>query len=489
MSVNFLLLTNVSSPIWQRSIGAYQIADHCRKFDISCQIIDFTDLFKVEELENLLNLCIDGDSLAIGVSTTFYANKNSKGKFISADRRTKQSLPDNITSLLVNFKKKYPKLKIIAGGANSYQLEDHDLFDTVFHGYSDQAVVDYLLSLKGLASKKIFPKKKNTTIIDGKTSDFDIKTLNHKWSEQDCILPGETLPIEISRGCIFKCTFCAYPLNGKKKLDYLRDPELIKEELIYNYEKFGVTNYYFTDDTFNDSTTKLEQLHKVITSLPFKIKFVTYLRLDLLYAHKEQINLLKEMGLGSAFFGIETLNHSSGKIIGKGMKPEIIKKFLLELYYNHWEEEIPITCSFIVGLPGETIESVNSTREWCKTTPINDLWFPLYIGKHSYYKSEFDKNYDQYGYRLDQDDNWFTEDMNYHQALELSESFNSEGLYNDNTPSTWFLFALLSYGFTIDELKNTKLKDLHWPRILMRKYANFMKYKKKLLTEIQKLQC
>ena len=130
-------------------------------------------------------------------------------------------------------------------------------------------------SLKGITPKRMYPTKNNQIIIDGKSSHFDITTLNHQWHSKDCILPGETLPIEISRGCIFKCNFCSYPLNGKKKFDYLRDPALIKEELIYNYENFQTTNYFFADDTFNDSTLKLESLHKVITELPFKIKFVT----------------------------------------------------------------------------------------------------------------------------------------------------------------------------------------------------------------------
>jgi radical SAM superfamily enzyme YgiQ (UPF0313 family) len=484
--MDLVLLTNVSSPIWQRSIGAYQVAGHCRQAGFSSQVIDFTDLFKESELEKLLSLCVDANTLAIGVSTTFYSNKNSKGKFVSADRSVKQSLPETIIKVLGKLKQQYPNLKIIAGGANSFQLEGHQLFDAVFHGYSEQSVVEYLQEIKQLVPRRLYPVKGSTAIVDGKSAHFDITDLGHSWHDIDCILPGETLPIEISRGCIFKCTFCAYPLNGKKKFDYLRDPELIKQELIYNYENFGTTNYFFTDDTFNDSTLKLERLHKVITELPFKIKFVTYLRLDLLYAHKEQIQLLKEMGLGSAFFGIETLNHQSGKTIGKGMNPNIVKEFLLDLYYNHWQELIPITCSFIVGLPWETKESVVNTREWCKTTPLNDLWFPLYIGTDSHYKSEFDSNYEKYGYQLDIDGEWLSETMTQAQALEISESFNSEGLYNDNTPSSWFLFGLLSYGFNISEIKNQKLKDMHWPSMLLKKYKLFNQYKQKLITILQR---
>jgi radical SAM superfamily enzyme YgiQ (UPF0313 family) len=251
-----------------------------------------------------LSKLIGPETLAIGVSTSFFYNANTKKKFISASRTFETVIPDYIRSLLERIKREN-KIKIIAGGANSYQIKNDDLFDTVMHGYSEQTVVNYLNSLKS-GKKNIYPKIGTTEYIDGSMDHFDIETLEHRWDKDDCVLESETLPIEISRGCIFKCKFCSYPLNGKKKFDYLRDPERIKQELIYNYENFKTTNYFFTDDTFNDSTFKLEQLHKVITELPFNIKFVTYLRLDLLYAHPEQINMLYEMGLGSAFFGIES---------------------------------------------------------------------------------------------------------------------------------------------------------------------------------------
>jgi radical SAM superfamily enzyme YgiQ (UPF0313 family) len=486
MHTEFILLTNVASPIWQRAIGAYQVAHHCRQAGITCQVIDFTDLFKIEELEEIITSLIDKGTLALGISTTFFYNQDTRSRFVSAVRTLEQILSEKLRNLVIEIKARYPHIKIVGGGANSYHIEDDPLFDVIFHGYSEQSVVEYLQSLKGDIPKRLWPKKNGTEIIDGKHSNFDINTLDHFWHPDDCVLEGETLPIEISRGCIFKCSFCSYPLNGKKKFDYLRDPLLIKDELVKNFENFGTTNYFFTDDTFNDSTFKLEQLHKVITDLPFKIKFVTYLRLDLLHAHKEQVTLLKEMGLGSAFFGIETLNHESGKIIGKGMKPTVVRDFLLDVYYNHWASQIPITCSFIIGLPKETEDSVRATHAWCKTTPINDLWFPLFIKKNSHFKSEFDVNYHKYGYTLDDEDGWKNDLMNYKRALEIAEEFNNRGLYNENTPSSWLLFSLLSYGYSINDLKDQQLQDVHWPSIALKKFKLFKQYKEKLLTVVQR---
>jgi tRNA A37 methylthiotransferase MiaB len=476
MSVDLVILTNTAGPVWQRSIGAYQVASHCRDHGFSCQVIDFTDHFSLEEINSLLDKFVDQSTLAIGVSTSFYFNETTKKKFISADRNFETVIPTTIRQSLEQIKSKYPGLKLLAGGAQSHQIKNDSLFDAIFHGYSEQSVVEYLINIKK-KTKRIWPMQGTTSIIDGAADHFDIEHMDHKWHKHDCVLPKETLPIEISRGCIFKCKFCAYPLNGKKKFDYLRDPEHIKNELVKNYELYGTTNYYFTDDTFNDSTFKLERLHQAITSLPFKIKFVTYLRLDLIYHHKEQINLLYEMGLGSAFFGIETLNHRTGKVIGKGMSPTKVKDFLLDLHDNQWKKEIPITCSFIIGLPHDTENTIRQTHEWCQQSPINDVWFPLFIRSDTHYKSEFDINFAQYGYTIDSDGHWYNDNFTYSKALELAEEFNAHGLYGKNTPSTWFLFALLSYGYDIKDLKNIPASDLPW-----RQYAR----DKKRLFEIYK---
>ena len=197
----------------------------------------------------------------------------------------------------------------------------------------------------------------------------------------------------------------------------------------------------------------------------------------MIYKHQEQIDLLYEMGLGSGFFGIETLNHQTGKTIGKGMHPNKVKDFLVELHDHKWKKEIPITCSFIIGLPYETEKSVRESHEWCKQSPINDVWFPLFIRSDTHFKSEFDVNFSNYGYKLDNNENWSAEFFNYSKALALAEEFNSQGLYGQNTPSTWFLFALLSYGYSIQDLKDIAAKDLPWRQYARDKKRLFEVYK------------
>lgn len=503
MKNDLLIITDTSDPVFQRSIGAYQVAHHARKHGYNTQVIDFASMFDPDDLESIIVKCVSDRTLAIGVSTTFISFDKEpvitdpklgdpKTKLFSS--RKYVSFPYDISNILIRIKEKFPNIKIMAGGANSYRIKDDALVDVVFHGYSEQSVIQYLNGLR-TGNKRIWPKTGNLINIDGSTEHFDIENLDHFWHRTDCVLPKETLPIEISRGCIFKCKFCSYPLNGKKKFDYIRDPIRIRDEMMKNYELYGTTNYFFTDDTFNDSTHKLEALHKVITALPFKINFVSYLRVDLLYAHPEQIQLLYEMGLGAAFFGIETLNPKTGSIIGKGMNPETFKKFVVDLHDNHWKKEIPITCTFIIGLPKESIESVQATFDWCNTAPITSMFFPLLLKEDSHFQSEFDINFEKYGYvkYKEQDPNiehvaqivdmWSNEYMDSTTAEKLSAKFNTERFEDpgNNKLGAFPFFAMLNHGYPIEELRNMYYKDFTPMSILRKKVKLFKIYKEKLL--------
>ena len=483
---NFLILTNTRGSVWQRSIGAYQLAHHCRVHGLTAQVIDFTDLFSLEELMSIVNKFVSNDLIAVGVSTTFYSNTDEEAspivaKNASSNLKSNIDIEDKIKIVLETVKLNSPSIKIIAGGANSWQVANNPLFDAVFHGYSEEAVVKYLKNQKYM----IFPKVGTTSIINGDLEQFNVNALDHRYLPQDIILNNETLPIEIARGCIFKCRFCSYPLNGKKKLDYLRNSNLIKEELEYNYTNFGTTNYFFTDDTFNDSTEKIVELHKIFTSLTFKINFVCYLRIDLLIAHPDQIQLLKEMGLRSVVFGIETFHRSASKVVGKGANPERIKSMLLDLYYKHWNQEVSITCSMIIGLPGESEEHVRKSFNWfrCDGKDLCDSWWPLTINSSGHYRSEFDINHSKYGYRLNTGgEEWVSDTMTHSKAFALSQEFNNIGMFSDNQPGSWMIMAMRSYGYTQEEIMSWSVKNIPWRTLIKKRLRLFSEYKRRLQT-------
>lgn len=360
-----------------KSAGPYRIATELRNHGFSCQIVHLCFYFTKDELEYVCQKYITDETIIVGISTTFWNIQDNQRK------------KDLLKCILTN-QKKSKNARLVVGGTLSAYYKDAIKPDASFDGFAESDFLKYALSLKNKSYKKKF--------------EFTESYIEYK--ENDYVDYQESKVIEIARGCIFKCNFCSYPLNGKKKLDYIKSKETLTQELTYNFEKYGITNYTLSDDTFNDSTEKLEFLHKIFTSLPFKIKFVCYLRLDLINAHREQIKILKEMGLIGAFFGIETFNHEAGKHIGKGLHPEKNKQLLYDLKKYYWNDDVNITIGLISGLPYETMQSHIETLNYisndkeCLVDRIrpSSLNIPNPLLDKYPYKSEFQINALKYGF-------------------------------------------------------------------------------------------
>lgn len=479
MTYDIIIYTNVADFPCQRAIGAYQLASHVRKFGLTVQIIDFTDHFTTEELIDCTEKYIGNNTVAIGVSSTFYLGQTING--FTTDRKQNSFLPDNIISTIIALKNNHPSIKYILGGGNSRKYMFDGLFSAVFHNYSENSFLEYIKELK-LGKKRLWPTNNGTDIIDGEMFPYDVRTLSYQWADNDYIFPKEVLPIEISRGCIFKCKFCNYPYNGKKHLDYLRDPYLIRDELVKNYEKFGTVDYMFGDDTFNDTTYKLEGLYNVIRDLPFRINFSTYLRLDLMHAHQEQIMLLKEMGLAYAFMGIESLDASTGKFIGKSLHPNKVKDMILKLKNEYWKDEVSFQCTFIVGLPTESISSTDKTFQWLTDNKINNYWSPLWINPSKWWKSDIDINYEKYGYRKVSDSYWEHDLMTRDDANQAATRYNSQAIPNQELEMS-VTNSLINLGYDRKFIRKTPFKDLPLDEIKQRSLDKMKLYKNYIKNE------
>jgi radical SAM superfamily enzyme YgiQ (UPF0313 family) len=204
--------------------------------------------------------------------------------------------------------------------------------------------------------------------------------------------------------------------------------------------------------------------------------------LDLLHSHPEQLPLLKELGLKSAFFGIESLNDRTAKFIGKGMNSSKVKDFLLELKNNIWQDDISMLCTFIVGLPYEDIASTDKSFEWTQQAGLNTAWAPLSINANHRYKSDIAINYQKYGYTLLDKNrgNWINSIMTSDDAVSAAARYNSKALPN-NYITSWIAFGLLSYGLhDIDQLGKIKNKNFPSEEYGQRHQYMVAEYKKLL---------
>lgn len=401
-----------------KSWGVYRVASELRKQGMSCQVINYFNRFEQEELDHLINSFISKDTKFVGFSTNFW------DQFKKDD---KQLVLEKTSYVIDQIKKQYPNTRIIVGGNSGKLLIDCDV-EAIFEGFSENDFLPYILENTVNRHNTI----NNVKVFSNIHGKFNFNFSQTIYNKQDIVNKHDAPILEIGRGCIFSCKFCAFNLNGKNKFDYIKDPETLRQELLYNYENFGIQHYMLSDDTFNDSTYKLKLLHEVFTKLPFKIRFNCYLRLDLLNAHPEQIPLLKEMGLIGAFFGIESFYDESAKLIGKGIKGETAKQLLHDLKYKHWGNQVKIGVGLIAGIPYETYDSYNRTIDWI-LDPKNLVEQihpnPLYVSNPKYlppenWEAEFRKNADKYGFYWPTDDMWYWENnigevKNFNEAREI----------------------------------------------------------------------
>jgi hypothetical protein len=414
-----------------RTIGPYQLKHWLSHFGIGSQVIDFCQIFTAQEIVNLIEHFKGPETFAIGISTTFWSGSNG--------------MPENIHDTILMIREKFPELKIIGGGARLPPKISHHLFDHMMSGESEDKLVAWYQEMLGKKGMSLFNKK------------FDITNLSHRFDDRDAIMHGEVLPIELGRGCVFKCKFCAHRNLGKPKHTYQRQHRYLVEEMAYNLENFGTTYYNFLDDTVNEDVDKIRNLSTLSKDLGQQINWTGYLRADLIWAKKETAALLQESGMRTCFFGIETFNPTAASAIDKGWAPKHGKKFLPELYHNIWGGKINMHISLIVGLPGEGVESLNDTLLWALDNPIGWHWFnslTLYTEKKdSETMSEFTKNYDKYGYRNVSDNgHWENDFMTSEKAMEIAQHFNSIAIKSVNRMSSWSSFSAVNLGYNIEDV-------------------------------------
>jgi Radical SAM superfamily len=459
----------------QRNLGPYRIASALEDAGYSTFVLDYCILLTTDEIIEAIEPHLGPETLWVGFSSTFYWLSQEHSNELN-NRSVDYSLESMYFSKyaeikrIMSFVKEKSTAKFIYGGARApFFIVDKNI-DYYVLGNADISTVDITNYISGKVDKiqhfsEVDIDGEKRILID--SNHYPEPTMDnvstHWWNKDYNILSGEALPIELARGCIFKCKFCSYPLLGKKKGTYLRDPEEIKDELIKTWESHGTDTYYITDDTFNDDNDKIEALHKVFTSLPFKLKFSSFLRVDLINRFPHQADLLAEMGLIGVFFGLETMHPKSAVSIGKGLHPNKVKDRLYWLA-EKWKNKVNIESGFILGLPYDDMQYFYELVTWSleKDNPLQAIHFyPLMLfhfgdkkPEYDKYGSEFSINPDVYGYEFDNTVySWKLRDsgLSYKSCLKIAEQYNSLRRPM-NKIGAFAMPTLMNIGVTLEDL-------------------------------------
>lgn len=449
----------------ERVSGAYRIATVLRREGWDVEVVDFFFKWTLPQLKELIiSRCGKNELKWIGFSAT-WINYSS----VEVQHR--------MMDFLQWIKESHPEIKTIAGGQNpSTHFPMYQNIDYIINGFGEIATVAVLKYIFSNGPKIKGVPRKNGWYVDANAfyPAWPISDLSVDYEQRDFINYNETLSLEFSRGCKFACAFCNFPILGVKE-DTTRDLTNLKIELQKNYDLYGVKNYQVADETLNDRDEKLIKISNVVKQLNFQPNFNAFIRADILFSKPYQLEYLADARVWGHYYGIETLNHETGKIVGKGMHPDKIKKGLLDTE-SYFMKHIGLyrgTCSLIYGLPKETKESIINGLDWFTKNwhRQNIIAFPLNIsltGK----KSKLDENYQKYGYTIMGQEkrdlynrhNFFSNDltiwenanMNIYDAIELVDlQYNTFPGYTD----CWKLWAMLAVSDTVDNALKLKSKN------------------------------
>lgn len=502
---NIILLTDYTSIFFlMKTYGVFKVAHELRLAGYEVVVLNHLHIYTIDEINYLLKNLINEETLFVGINNFFYKDigqpqQRSDGGIEYPICEPGSMLPHGYgynQQLINTIKDANPNCKISLGGPYASDAEWNKDFDYVLCGYSDSSIVNLANHLSNNEPlRKAHRSVYGPTIVNDSTAEsFDIYTGTMSYTNHDVILPGSTLNLEISRGCIFSCAFCSYPLNGKKKLDFLRDPELIYQEIMENYERHQVTRYLFVDDTFNDSVDKVKMVYDISKRLPFKMEFWANCRVDLLHAHPETIDMLVEAGLSGIYMGIESFNKKTAETIGKGAAQGKQMETIAYLK-NKWQDKVMLHGSFIVGLPHESIESVTNTFNALMDPDCKlDSW--VFYGfqlddietKSNNFHSKITKDPGKYGYRIKGKNShsliWENDYMDYYTAQDLAQKFNSQGVAHKHKISGMASFEVADLGYDIEFSRNKLVSKFDWDSLRDRKALRAQEYKETLYTQL-----
>jgi hopanoid biosynthesis associated radical SAM protein HpnJ len=163
------------------------------------------------------------------------------------------------------------------------------------------------------------------------------------------------------RGCKSRCTFCLWPQTVGGHRYRTRSVGHVIEEMRWAQRAFPqVKEFFFDDDTFTDDLPRAEAIAKELGKLG-----ITWSCNAKANVPRATLKVLAENGLRLLLVGYESGNQKILHNIKKGMLVDVARRFTKDCH----ELGITIHGTFILGLPGETKETIEETIRFA--TEIN----------------------------------------------------------------------------------------------------------------------
>lgn len=178
--------------------------------------------------------------------------------------------------------------------------------------------------------------------------------------------------MSISRGCVFNCGFCeTRKLWGNICRGF--SPQRVIGEIEDLQAKYGTKGIYFINDNFTLRKEKTKELCRLMIDKKLDLEWVCDTRVDLV--DEELLELMSKAGCKVIWFGVESGSEKVLQRIGRNTKPEQVQE-AFKLCKKHG---IKTACSFMIGLPDETLADMEVSLKFAKKIDPDFCMFNIFI--------------------------------------------------------------------------------------------------------------
>ena len=293
-------------------------------------------------------------------------------------------------------RRQFPSSLHVAGGTHVDMCteECEKIFDAVVVGPGENSLIQVVCDihfgkLKSIYRQKYTEASFSHTPYPRRNFLPESSVVNNLLFAQYGGVPGTS--VHFSRGCVYKCGFCVYNVPG---FFQVRSPEMMKAEITYLKDTYGVQGINFRDEVIilpNErlSTTMFHVLGE--SDVIWRGQTTTM-------ATDQQLVQARESGCQELAIGVETVDDQVMQIINKGWQTQTQIRHCIEQCQRIG---IRIKMCLIFGLPGEPPDIVEKTMAFIEETK------PDYVGLSGFCPvpgSPIFNNPGQYGIRyIDQD--------------------------------------------------------------------------------------
>ena len=296
-------------------------------------------------------------------------------------------------------KKICPDSMVVMGGYhptfNHKEILEYECVDVVIVGEGEQTILDLVRTVEmgrdlnnvlGLAFDDVLTPPR-VPIEDLDSLPFPARHLLPMKSYKLLNMETSMSTMITSRGCPMQCSFCSSAALHGHKLR-LRSVDKILDEMEHLVNDLGIETIAFMDDTFTLNRRRVLEICDGIKERNINVFWGCTARVDTLSA--EVLRSMREAGCITIFMGVESADQQMLDHVGKQTTIDKIRN----AFEISRKEKIRTIASVVLGMPGDTHESIKKTINFVKELNPSYAIFSLatpYPGTR-FYQQTFEKD-------------------------------------------------------------------------------------------------